>query len=190
MATVGTGVGVTLLSALYMNAGQAPKRELTPETQPIAPGDLLTYGFGPRKGQVISAADVQAGEGQIIAYPMNPTTKAIKSKEAKNTVLLLRFRPSALDPATSKYSAGGIVAYSGMCTHLGCLVNDWDPTQQILVCPCHEALFDPRRLAKVVGGPPSAPLPQLPVKIEGGRLVVAGGFLGSVGPKTYRTRAR
>ena len=35
----------------------------------------------------------------------------------------------------------GFVAYSAVCTHLGCLV-EFDPVKHNIICPCHAASFD------------------------------------------------
>lgn len=181
-AAIGVGTGVTLLSTLYVGAGLIPKKEITPETEPIAVGDFLVFGQGDKKGQAITSSDIQEDTLQIIAYPMNPQTKVVKSAEAANTVLLLKLDPASLTPQTAKYAVQGIVAYSGVCKHLGCIVSNWDRAKQILVCPCHQGRYDPKQSAKVVGGPPPKPLPQLPLGIEANHLVARGRFLGPVGP--------
>ncbi len=64
---------------------------------------------------------------------------------------------------------GKIEVLSAVCTHESCTVT-WDAEKQLLVCPCHSGVFD--RLGRVVGGPPPAPLIQLPVKVEGGKIFV------------------
>ena len=61
----------------------------------------------------------------------------------------------------------GFVAYSAVCTHLGCLVR-WDGAKQEFLCPCHAAVFD--RHGAVVSGPPPAPLPSYDVKEVDGRV--------------------
>jgi len=181
-AAIGVGTGVTVLSSLYIGVGLIPKKEVTPESEPIAPGDWLVYGLGNQKGQPIKAADIKLGERQIIAYPMNPKIRVVKSEEANNTVMLVRLDPASLSAVTAQYALEGIVAYSAVCKHLGCIVSNWDSNKQILVCPCHQGRYDPKQQAKVVGGPPPAPVPQLPIKVEEGRVVVASEFLGPVGP--------
>ena len=58
-----------------------------------------------------------------------------------------------------------------------------------LVCPCHYSTFDVRRAAKVTLGPAGRPLPQLPLRIDERRRLVAGGPLsGSVGPAWWGTK--
>lgn len=181
-AAIGVGAGLTVLSSLYIGAGLIPKKEVTPESEPIAPGDWLVYGLGSQKSQLVKANDLGLGQLQTIAYPMNPQSQVVKSGEADNTVMLIRLEPASLSAATAQYAAEGIVAYSAVCKHLGCIVSNWDKDKQILVCPCHQGRYDPKQQAKVVGGPPPAPVPQLPIRIEQGRIVVAGEFLGAVGP--------
>lgn len=64
----------------------------------------------------------------------------------------------------------GFVAYSAVCTHLGCLVK-WDAAKNEFLCPCHAAVFDAS--GQVVSGPPPSPLPQMAVKEVGARVFVA-----------------
>ncbi len=63
---------------------------------------------------------------------------------------------------------GDFVAYSAVCTHQGCKVAYQGGN---LACPCHGSVFDPANGAEVVAGPAPRPLPEIPVKVEGGEVV-------------------
>jgi nitrite reductase/ring-hydroxylating ferredoxin subunit len=65
---------------------------------------------------------------------------------------------------------GDFVAYSAICTHQACDVA-YQGGQ--LACPCHGSVFDPANGAEVVAGPAPSPLPEIPVKVEGGEVVHA-----------------
>jgi len=65
---------------------------------------------------------------------------------------------------------GTFVAYSAVCTHQGCDVAYKDGN---LACPCHGSVFDPADGAAVIAGPAQRPLPEIPVKVEGGEVVRA-----------------
>lgn len=67
-------------------------------------------------------------------------------------------------PAIVVNTAQGIVAYSAICTHLGCIVL-FDDTNGTILCPCHDGRFSPATGA-VVSGPPPAPLPRVSVSVE------------------------
>lgn len=108
-------------------------------------------------------------------------------------VVLIRVHPDLISPGTVKAgSVEGWVAYSKICTHLGCSVGLFgvDPRdpQQIrqLVCPCHQSVFDPLDGAKPIGGPAPRPLPQLPLAVDDhGFLVATADFDQPVGPNTW-----
>lgn len=63
----------------------------------------------------------------------------------------------------------GYIALSRVCTHLGCLVN-YDEEEERLVCPCHAGIYDLD--GRVLSGPPPRPLQQLPLKVEGNKIIV------------------
>ena len=55
------------------------------------------------------------------------------------------------------------------CTHLGCRTS-YDREKKLILCPCHGGVYD--RQGHVLSGPPPAPLPTLPTRIEGGQVLV------------------
>ena len=64
---------------------------------------------------------------------------------------------------------GQIVAFSAVCTHLGCIIQ-WQPEKGEFLCPCHAGRF--RTDGKVLGGPPPAPLENLAVTLENDQILV------------------
>jgi len=62
-----------------------------------------------------------------------------------------------------------VSARSLRCTHFGCTVN-WSPEREEYVCPCHDGVYGPD--GRVRSGPPSRPLPTLPVERRDGLVVV------------------
>jgi len=66
---------------------------------------------------------------------------------------------------------GGAKAFSAICTHLACIV-EWDDTRQFILCPCHDGRFSPLN-GTVISGPPPAPLPELPLTVEGDTIYVS-----------------
>jgi ubiquinol-cytochrome c reductase iron-sulfur subunit len=60
----------------------------------------------------------------------------------------------------------GYVAYSKVCTHLGCPVGLYEQQLQLLVCPCHQSMFNVTNGAIPQFGPAPRPLPQLPLYID------------------------
>jgi thiosulfate dehydrogenase (quinone) large subunit len=70
------------------------------------------------------------------------------------------------DPAIIvRLSDGSYVAYDASCTHQGCPVG-WDARDNVLLCPCHGAAFDPANHGAVLGGPTRRPLLELPLAID------------------------
>ncbi len=180
-ATVGVGLGLGALSMLAPIAALKPKKEVTPETEPPKEGDVFVYAEGDRKGKEITLDDLPKGGPAVLAFPKDPETGVVKSGERNNLVLLIRMDPGELGPEVADYAADGAVAYSAICTHLGCTVSEWEPDKGLLLCPCHKGFYDPRHGAQVVGGPPPRPLPALPLIVKGNKPVCAGGFTSQVG---------
>jgi cytochrome b6-f complex iron-sulfur subunit len=75
-------------------------------------------------------------------------------------------------PVLVIHTPDGYKAFSAICTHLGCIVF-WNEQREVIACPCHEAYFSTN--GAVISGPPTAPLEEYRVQIEGGRIYVEGG---------------
>ncbi|MFJ3702256.1 MULTISPECIES: Rieske (2Fe-2S) protein [Streptomyces] len=65
-------------------------------------------------------------------------------------------------------AAGRYKAFSAQCTHAGCLLDKVEGNEGN--CPCHGSRFD-MTTGKALQGPATVPLPSVPLKIEGGKLV-------------------
>ncbi len=77
----------------------------------------------------------------------------------------------------------GYIAYSKLCTHLGCPVGLYEQELQLLVCPCHQSMFNVTNGAIPEFGPAPRPLPQLPLYIDAeGNIRAQNGYDQPVGP--------
>ncbi len=114
----------------------------------------------------------------------------------KAAVILIKFRPGELDiPTTTQgstligtmnWTVDNIVAYSKICTHVGCPVALYEQTTHHILCPCHQSTFDAAKGAEVIFGPAARPLPQLPMTVDSqGYLVAKSDFTQPVGPSFW-----
>ena len=146
----------------------------------VATGDRLVEEDAEGAPSPLRPSDLQPGK-PMLAFPLDKGTGKPRSESRLNKLVLMRFPEAELDPATRARSAGGVVAYSAICTHQACDVKTWLAKEKALVCFCHASKFDLLDGAKVTGGPASRPLPFLPLALEGDQLVVAGPFSGTPG---------
>jgi Rieske Fe-S protein len=144
-------------------------------------GDPLVFAFGARAGEIVRPEDLTVGQAQIVVYPMDAASGIVRDANRLNQTLLLRLDPAMLSEATLARAAEGIVAYSGVCTHTGCDVTEWQAEQLRFKCPCHESEFDPSDAARVVGGPAPWQLAALPLKLVDGVITAAGAYEGRLG---------
>lgn len=107
---------------------------------------------------------------------------------AKDAVLLIRLRPEEfnLDAERLSWTHEGIIAFSKICSHMGCAVALYEQQTKHLLCPCHQSTFDVTRAAKVIFGPAARPLPQLNISVDAeGYLVAREPFNEPVGPSFW-----
>ncbi len=68
-----------------------------------------------------------------------------------------------------------IVAFSRICTHMGCELTDYRPDQHVLgPCPCHFTTFDLAHDGQVVLGQATQNLPRVMLEIEGDDVYATG----------------
>src|SRR6266566_8230291 len=155
-AAVGLGLGATLCRVDVLAAEDD-------KTARPRKGDRFVFAYGERGGQVIALEDLPLGGPQQLAFPMDPVTKVIRDGSLLNQVALIRLDPAQLSADTRTEAAGGVVAYSAVCTHEGCPISMWHKDSKTLFCACHASRFDPA---------------------DSARIVAAGWFTGRVGRQT------
>ena len=67
----------------------------------------------------------------------------------------------------SQPTQGDVVAFSAICTHMGCTVA---PAGNQLQCPCHGSTYD-LATGENTGGPAPSPLPKVQVTVHKGEVV-------------------
>ena len=169
------GIGLKLTPVL---AKPDDPRKLPPQAD-----DDIVFPSWENDGRAMEVDDVPLNGPALLAYPRDPLTGVVREKSRLNQILLVRFAEAELSEETRVGAVAGIVAYSGVCTHTGCSVTEWDVEARNFLCPCHASQFDPRQRAKIIGGPASRPLPLLPLVLADSLLKVGGPFSGRVGPK-------
>jgi len=168
-------------------------RDLAPAADPV---DQLKHTLWKKntrltrdpEGTPIKASDVTLGSVfHVIPDGLNDEEDHIEQK-AKAAVLLMRLDPKDLHPSKGRedWAYNGIVAYSKICTHVGCPVALYEQQTHHLLCPCHQSQFDITHEAEVIFGPAKRPLPQLPIAVDSeGYLVAQSDFHEPVGPSFW-----
>ncbi len=139
-------------------------------------------------GTRIKAADVTLGSVFHVIPEDLLQSQDLLEEKAKAAVLLMRLNPADLhEPAgRENWQYDGIVAYSKICTHVGCPVALYEQQTHHLLCPCHQSTFDVTNNCHVIFGPASRPLPQLPITVDSeGYLVAQSDFHEPVGPSFW-----
>jgi ubiquinol-cytochrome c reductase iron-sulfur subunit len=138
-------------------------------------------------GTPIKASDVTIGSVVHVIPEGLEDAEAPLDEKAKAVVLLIRLDPrDIVSEQGAGWSYDGIVAFSKVCTHVGCPVALYEQQTHHLLCPCHQSTFDVADGAKVVFGPASRPLPQLPITVDDeGYLVAQSDFHEPVGPSFW-----
>ncbi|WP_166864114.1 MULTISPECIES: Rieske 2Fe-2S domain-containing protein [unclassified Salinibacterium] len=168
-------------------------RDFAPAADPIPLLKHTMWDTGVRltrdpDGTPIRAADVTVGSAfHVIPDGLRESEHPLEEK-AKAAVLLMRLNPADLHPSEGRedWAFDGIVAYSKICTHVGCPVALYEQHTHHLLCPCHQSQFDITREAAVIFGPAKRALPQLPITVDDeGYLVARSDFTEPVGPSFW-----
>lgn len=146
-------------------------------------GDYLVLADSAGVPVPLSLDDLKDEGKPIVAVPFNPSTGVVKSGSRLNKVVLIRLPGERIDKGTISKSAGGVLAYSAVCTHQGCDITTYVPKDDTLFCFCHLSQFRPTTGGEVVAGPAPRRLPILPLRLENQILVVAGKFSSKPGVK-------
>jgi rieske iron-sulfur protein len=157
------GLGLSLVAI----AGSKADAQDDPAAVRPRPGDLLVRD-GDADRKPLSATDIAADAKPTVAWAMEPETKTVRSASRFNRLVIGR-------------TGDDIFAFTAICTHDGCDVTDWLADEHVLSCPCHYSKFDPKDGGRVKDGPAPRALPQLPLKVVDGQIVVAGSFTSKVG---------
>ena len=152
------------------------------------PGQRLVYAHAHESdpehvheaGAYVLAEHLEAPTG-LLVYPEDLT------QDDAFLINLHKLEPDALEePTDLDLTDGGLVAYSALCTHLGCTASWTEDDHEVGTphdhCPCHVGEFDPYRGGSVVGGPPPRPVPQIGVAVnDAGEVELTSEFTATVG---------
>ena len=128
----------------------------------------------------LRATDLKPGK-PVLAWPFDPRSGKKRDQTRLNKLVLVRLSEAEMTPQTRARAAGGVVAYSAICTHQACDVKTWLSKEKLLVCFCHSSKFNLFDDGKVAAGPASRALPFVPLQLDGEHLVIAGGFSADPG---------
>ncbi|MGH9046550.1 MAG: Rieske 2Fe-2S domain-containing protein [Acidimicrobiales bacterium] len=174
-----TGFGVFGIVAIFpalRSLGPLPHKTLTKTNW--RKGSLLVDA----NGRAIHRRTLDPG-GLVTVFPAGYETNT-QTQAVDQTVLI---RAGTTNLVTEKgrgtWAPDGYVAYSKLCTHAGCPVGLYEKELRLLVCPCHQSMFNIDDGAVPEFGPAPRPLPQLPLYIDSmGFLRSQAGYDQPVGP--------
>jgi cytochrome b6-f complex iron-sulfur subunit len=134
---------------------------------------------GRRKFLIISLGALGALFAGIASYPLFRYLSPLPPSGEKGRATIARaqigvgqahfFQFQGHPAVVLQRTPGVFVAFSAVCTHLGCVIR-WLPEKGEFLCPCHAGRYASD--GKVLGGPPPKPLQTIPIAISGDNLLV------------------
>jgi ubiquinol-cytochrome c reductase iron-sulfur subunit len=183
--SLGAALGLSAISPILLLRDLGPLPGPEQKMTNWKSGTYLVTDPGDRR---IKASDLEVGSvAQVMPEFANPKDRHLDDI-AKDALLLIRLRPSEfnLEPDRLAMTHEGIIAFSKICSHMGCAVALYEQTTKHLLCPCHQSTFDVTRAAKVIFGPAARPLPQLDITVDNeGYLIARKPFSEPVGPSFW-----
>ena len=144
--------------------------------------------------QPIKATDIEIG-GLVNAVPENlpevEEADGTLNERAKAVIIVVRLGEDEIvaqqgGTADAPWDYQGVLAYSKVCTHVGCPISLYEQKTHHLLCPCHQSTFDLADAGRVVFGPAARNMPQLPITVDAeGYLVARSDFQVPVGPSFW-----
>jgi ubiquinol-cytochrome c reductase iron-sulfur subunit len=192
------------------------RRTLIAASVPLAVAPLVILrDMGPLPGTILRYTAWRKGTRLVVYGPNTPLRAADFSTPgqmitvapegyaedqnvlAKAVTIIIKFAPGELIPnrpgspgTVMNWTVDNIVAYSKICTHVGCPVALYEETTHHILCPCHQSTFNAAQGAQVLFGPAPRPLPQLPIGTDAeGYLISTSDFHVPVGPSYWELGA-
>lgn len=160
---VGAALGVSAASASVLTA--CGGEEAGGSGSGNTGGNTAASGGASTVEETMETTQMESG-----ASDNNASSGAIASESEVASGSAKKFKDAGKDAVLVRLDSGDFVAYSAVCTHQQCTVA-YKSGQ--LTCPCHGSIFDAANGGAVVNGPADQPLPEIPVKVEGGNVVKA-----------------
>ncbi len=196
--TLGGALGlfaVPLVVQVAGSLGPMPQKSLSLtfwNGGPSGPGEEPTFTplrlMRDPENTPIKATDVTIGSVfHVMPEGLLDLEEHLLEEKAKAAVLLMRLDPEIIESQKQRdWGYQGIMAYSKICTHVGCPVGLYEQQTHHLLCPCHQSTFDVTRDCKVIFGPARRSLPQLKITVDDeGYLVSTQPFREAVGPSFW-----
>jgi arsenite oxidase small subunit len=129
-------------------------------TTTLPPPPAAVVGFFP-KVRVASLGEVSTTDPVKFDYPL----------QGQRNVLVKLNNPVSYGVGPDQ----DIVSFSAICTHMGCLLEEYKPEYNALgPCPCHFSTFDLANNGMVTLGQATQNLPQVLLSIEGDDIYATG----------------
>ena len=198
---LGLGLGIAAVAPLVRNPWKGGDEAAlwTTGWRPVNGETVyLRYDTGdPEEIALVRPEDQEPGS-MMTVFPFRESEREDEEalfrglRRSDNPVMLIRLRPDA--PRTWRDRDQGLfygdyVAYSKICTHLGCPTSLYESQTNRILCPCHQSQFIATEYARPVFGPAARPLPILPITVnDEGYFVATGDFPEAIGPSFWERR--
>jgi len=157
IASAITACGSSASSSSSTAAGNAA-------TSPAAPASSAPASSAPAASAAASSAPASAAGGASSAPAGNALASTSQIPVGGGMVF------SSKQVVVTQPSAGEYKAFSAVCTHMGCIVNQI--SSGTIDCPCHGSQYSITTGA-VVAGPAPKPLPAKDIKVSGDSIFLA-----------------
>lgn len=125
-------------------------------------------GNGPSGPSNVSSLKII--QGSVVSNQVSISIGTTSPVANKNTRALVEYNNGNGAILVEHKADDSYNAISGICTHQGCVVSDFDGSNNVFVCPCHGSRFDLN--GNVVQGPAPSGLRHYNSTIESNSLII------------------